>query len=147
MRPSKTEYFMGIAEAVSLRSHDSETKVGCILVKNKDQAVVATAFNGFVRDAPDDILPTTRPEKYQFITHCEENVISHCARHGISSLDTTLYITLSPCTQCIRQLYNAGITSIVYRDQYRDYQDLFFLPDLKVSQGADINSIFLSPRS
>ena len=145
MRLSKTEYFMGIAEAVSLRSHDSETKVGGILVKNKDQAVVATAFNGFVRNAPDHLLPTTRPDKYQFITHCEANIISHCSRQGISSLDTTLYITLSPCTQCIRQLYNAGITHVVFRDQYKDYSELFTLPDLNVISSPD-GSLFLLPK-
>lgn len=137
MRLNKTEYFMGIAEAVSLRSHDSQTKVGGILVKNQDDAIIATAFNGFVRNAPDHLLPTTRPDKYQFMTHCEANIISHCSRHGISSLDTTLYITLSPCTQCVRQLYNAGIARVVFRDKYRDYNELFTLPDLSVTTYTD----------
>ncbi len=146
MRPNKTDYFLEIAEAVSLRSHDSETKVGGVLVKNKDDAIVATAFNGFVKGAPDNELPIVRPEKYRYILHCESNIISHCARHGISSLDTTLYITLSPCVQCIRQLYNAGIVRVVFRDQYRDFNELFTLPDLKILLNLD-GSLTLSSRT
>ena len=66
---------MGIAEAVSLGSHDIETKVGGILVKKDAATIVATGYNGFVRGAPDNELPATRPEKYAYMVHCEENLI------------------------------------------------------------------------
>ena len=41
---------MFFSEAVlwSRRSHDSQTQCGCVLVKNK--TVVATGYNGFMRD-------------------------------------------------------------------------------------------------
>ena len=40
-RSSKEQYWMGIAEAVSIRSQDEETKVGAILVKNDTGMIVA----------------------------------------------------------------------------------------------------------
>lgn len=43
---------MEIAESIAKRSHDSETKVGAVLVSNKSGAMLATGFNGFVRGAP-----------------------------------------------------------------------------------------------
>lgn len=142
----KNKYFIGIAEAVSLASPDEETKVGGILVSNKEQGIIATGFNGFIRGAPDERLPKVRPDKYSVIQHCEQNIVAHCARYGISSRDTTLYITLSPCLQCIRQLYNAGIMKVVYRDKYRDYEQLFNLPDLEVKESCS-HTLDLLPRS
>ncbi len=120
-KPSKYEYWMGIAEAASLRSHDEETKVGAIFVKNDTGMVVATGHNGFVRGAPDDQLPTRRPEKYEYMVHAEENLLAHCAKSGISVDNCTLIITLSPCQKCLRLMWQAGITKVICRDLYRDH--------------------------
>lgn len=121
MRPGKLKYFMGIAEAVSAKSHDAETKVGGILVKNDTGVIVATGYNGFVRGAPDEKLPITRPDKYEFMVHCEENIIASAAKNGINVSDCTLIITMSPCQKCLRLLWQAGITEVVCRDMYRDH--------------------------
>lgn len=121
MRPSKLEYFMGIAEAVSLKSHDAETKVGGVLVKNDTDVVVATGYNGFVRGAPDDKLPTTRPDKYQYMVHCEENLIASAAKNGINIGNCTLVITMSPCQKCLRLLWQAGVTRVICKNLYRDH--------------------------
>lgn len=112
---------MGIAEAVSLRSHDAETQVGAILVKNDTGMVVATGHNGFVRGAPDGRLPNTRPEKYDYMVHAEENLLAHTSRNGINVDGCTLVITLSPCQKCLRLMWQAGITEVVCRDIYRDH--------------------------
>ena len=120
-RPSKLEYWMGIAEAVSLRSHDEETKVGAILVKNDTGMIIATGHNGFVRGAPDNKLPSKRPEKYQYMVHAEENLLAHTSRNGICVDGCTLVITLSPCQKCLRLMWQAGITEVICRDIYRDH--------------------------
>lgn len=132
MRPSKESYWMGIAESVAVRSHDSETKVGAILIKNDTGMIVASGHNGFVRGAPDKLLPTTRPEKYQYMVHAEENLIAHCARNGISIDNCTLIITLSPCQKCLRLMWQAGITQVICRDIYRDHT--ITLADLRIEE-------------
>lgn len=123
---------MGIAIAASERSHDAETKVGGILVKNDTGMVVATGHNGFVRGADDNKLPATRPEKYNYMVHAEENIITHCARNGISIDGCTLIITLSPCQKCLRLMWQAGITEVICRDLYRDH--CIDMPDLDITQ-------------
>lgn len=123
---------MDIANAASARSHDTETKVGGILVKNDTGMVVATGHNGFARGAPDHLLPTTRPEKYEYIIHAEENLISHCAKSGIPIDNCTLVITLSPCQKCLRLMWQAGITQVICRDLYRDHR--IDMKDLKIEQ-------------
>ena len=131
-RLSKNNYWMGIAAAVSLRSHDEETRVGAILVKNDTGMVVATGHNGFVRGAPDDKLPKTRPEKYEYMVHAEENLLAHCSKSGISVDNCTLVITLSPCQRCLRLMFQAGITKVICRDLYRDH--CIDLKDIKITE-------------
>lgn len=134
-RPSKHEYFMKIAEATALRSHDAQTKVGCLLVKNGSGQIVGTGYNGFVRGADDSILPTTRPEKYSYIIHSEMNLLASLARSGgVGTDDTTLYCTLSPCEKCMRHLYQAGITSVIVKSKYSDFEKLKEMKDLKINE-------------
>jgi len=132
LRPSKNKYWMGIAEAVSLGSHDEETKVGAILIKSDTGMVVATGHNGLVRGAPDKTLPKTRPEKYEYMVHAEENLISHCAKSGISMGGCTLIITLSPCQKCLRLMWQAGVSKVICRDLYRDH--CIDLKDLDITE-------------
>ena len=131
-RLSKHKYWMGLAEAASMRSHDDETKVGGVLIKNDTGMLVATGHNGFARGAPDNLLPTTRPEKYEYMIHAEENLISHCAKSGIPIDNCTLVITLSPCQKCLRLMWQAGITQVICRDLYRDHK--IEMKDLKIEQ-------------
>lgn len=94
---------------------------------------MATGFNGFVRGAPDGVLPTTRPEKYEYILHAEQNLIANCARHGISMENSTLVCTLSPCKLCMRLLVNCGITTVIAKSLYSDFNSILEMKDVKVS--------------
>ena len=131
MRPTKISNYMEIAEVVSKRSHDAETKVGAVLVNDSSGAIIATGFNGFVRGANDSSLPCTRPDKYEYILHAEQNLMANCARHGISMEGCTLICTLSPCKTCMRLIINCGITKVVARDLYRDFQEILNMLDVK----------------
>lgn len=141
-RPSKIKNFMDIAEVIAQRSHDSETKVGAILISNKSGAILSTGYNGFVRGANDKALPTTRPDKYEYILHAEQNLISNAARHGISMEDTTLVCTLSPCKLCMRMLVNCGITKVIVKDLYKDFKDILNMKDIKVEITQDEESFY-----
>lgn len=143
MRPSKIENYMAMAKIVAERSHDSETKVGAILVNNKSGAIVATGFNGFVRGTNDENLPSTRPEKYEYILHAEQNLICNCSRHGISMEDTTLICTLSPCKLCMRLMFNSGVTTVVARELYRDFQEILSMKDIKVKCETQEDGFYL----
>lgn len=132
MRPSKLENYMDMANVVALRSHDAETQVGAILINNKSGAIIATGYNGFVRGANDKDLPNTRPDKYEYILHAEQNLIANCARHGISMEDCTLICTMSPCKTCMRMMFNCGITKVVVQELYRDFEDIKNMKDISV---------------
>lgn len=133
MRPSKIQNYMDMATVIAQRSHDAETKVGAILVNNETGAVMATGFNGFVRGADDATLPTTRPDKYEYIVHAEQNLICNSAKHGISMNNCSLVCTLSPCKLCMRMLLNCGITKVIAKDLYKDFQEIIEMKDIKVT--------------
>lgn len=138
----KHEWYMAIAETVSLKSPDEETKVGSILVNKKTGAVIATGFNGFVRGAPDAFLPKIRPQKHDYMVHSEINLIANCAKHGISMDECIIYCTLSPCVNCMRALYQAGIEAVVVKDLYKDFDQLKDLRDLTIESSKLKNTGF-----
>jgi dCMP deaminase len=53
-------------------------------------------------------------------THAEANAIAFSARYGVSTDEAELYVTVSPCLDCSRLLIAAGISRVVYEEEYRD---------------------------
>jgi deoxycytidylate deaminase len=103
-RPTWDNYFIGLAYHASLRSHDSQTQVGCVVVDSNK--IVGMGYNGFCSNVNDNKLPTTRPEKYPYIVHAEQNAVSNMV---IRPPFTKIYITHSPCAVCAKLLWQAGI--------------------------------------
>jgi dCMP deaminase len=109
-RPSWDQYFLTMAEHVSVRSPDPNTKHGCVLV-DADKRVISTGYNGPVRHLPNDMVPTTRPEKYYWYIHAEDNAVAfaRCDLRG-----ATAYVTGMPCSACFRRLLQVGVKRIVH---------------------------------
>ena len=106
MRPTWDEYFMGMARYASTRSHDSQTKVGCVIVGSPN-IVVGVGYNGFCSGVKEEDLPTTRPGKYPFIVHAEANAVSNLVVRQIDSYKA--YITHLPCANCAKLLWQTGV--------------------------------------
>ena len=51
--------------------------------------------------------------------HAETNAIIQAALHGVSTKGATCYVTHFPCINCTKTLINAGITQIIYLNNYR----------------------------
>lgn len=115
-RPSSHDTFLLIAHVVSKRSHDARTQHGCVLV---DQAghIVATGYNGFIREIDDSILPNLEKDKYPFMLHSEHNAVLSCARQGKSTNGLICYNTGPPCLNCYQILWQAGISRIICGDK------------------------------
>lgn len=130
----KIKAYMRMAKEMSILSPDMETKVGAIMLSS-DSRIIASSLNGFLRGAPDDDLPAVRPVKYEFIQHAERNLIYNCAYEGIRTKDTTIICTLSPCLECLRACFQAGVKTIIFNKLYHKFDGVDFyekLPDVKV---------------
>jgi dCMP deaminase len=116
VRPSWQDYFLGLALVVSKRSHDIHTQHGCILVDEPSHHILATGYNGFPRGMKDSELPTSRPDKYDWMIHSEVNA---CNNMSIAAdANTVAYVTGECCTPCLLHMWQRGITTVVQRNSY-----------------------------
>lgn len=129
MKLSKLKIYMEMAHTVKKLSPDSETQVGAVMLSSEDR-IIATSFNGFVRGAPDDKLPNTRPHKYEYMQHAETNMIYNCASEGIKSKGSTIVCTLSPCLSCLRACYQSNINTIIFDELYHKFPSTNFYTQL-----------------
>lgn len=65
----------------------------------------------------------TKPE----VLHAETNAIAKLARSTESGLDADLFVTHSPCLDCAKLIYQAGIRRVYYSVNYRDDRGINFL--------------------
>ena len=63
------------------------------------------------------------------VHHAERNCLGYAAKNGISTKDCTLYITLSPCIECSKQIEVSGIVRVVYYEEYRDPSGITYLQE------------------
>jgi len=74
----------------------------------------------------------TRPE----VLHAETNCIAKLAKSNESGMGATMFITHAPCLDCAKLIYQSGISSVLYRNSYRDTSGVTFLErsGVKVTQ-------------
>lgn len=109
------EYFINLCNHILLRSKDENTKIGAVIV-GKDNQIISTGYNSFPRGINDKVperQSRENGEKYYWFSHAETNSIINCALNGVSSKGARMYMSCGlPCTDCARNIINAGITEI-----------------------------------
>lgn len=140
--------YMEMAFTCAKLSFAQRSKVGAVLVLNNN--IISFGFNGmpvgmdncceykdYGCEHTDDSLVDDSGVFYSLKTrkevlHAEENLLMKACKEGYSTKGATVYITLSPCFQCSKLLYNAGIKRVVYLNQYKDLTGIDFLRELGV---------------
>lgn len=139
VRPSKDEYYLNIALAVSKRSTCLKRHYGCVIVK--DDIIIATGYNGSPRGSENccdrGTCKRANAERYTGYescdsVHAEQNALiaASCDR----LVGATVYLACEqrndncfvsgfpewvkdnnpvPCPLCMRMLKNAGIIRVV----------------------------------
>lgn len=150
------EWYLKGCYWVSEKSKDPSTKIGCILV-NQNNRIISCGYNGIPKGLDDsDERLNNRIEKYKFVEHAERNCIYSAAQHGISTLNSTLYINGYPCCDCARAIISAGINKIVIHKEFYDIMisqisnDKTWLYDIDISKNmlieANIEINFISAK-
>jgi dCMP deaminase len=109
------EYFISMANLVKQKSKDPSTQVGVVVV-GRDREIISTGFNGFPRGVNDDFEERwERPEKYEWVSHAEENAVLQAARLGISLQGATMVFDFEPfpCARCANAIIQSGIKYLV----------------------------------
>lgn len=129
-RPDWDSYYLGIAQAVSVRADCTRRKVGAIVVK--DGRIISTGYNGAPTGKPGCLTagacPRGRLDKTEILPgssydtgrgscialHAEQNAI---LRAGLDSKDAVLYLTDEPCDGCARLIEGAGIAHVIFPEK------------------------------
>lgn len=136
MRPSRDEYYLEIAKAVSKRSTCLRRKFGAVIVK--EDAIISTGYNGPARGVincqevgclKNEVnAPEYSGYDYCIAVHAEENSIINAARNGASVKGGILYIygeyadtgtpsEAKPCERCRRAIINSGIIKVITKNK------------------------------
>lgn len=114
------QYFMMQALVIAQRSTCDRALVGNVLVK--DNRIIGTGYNGSVTGEPhcDDAGHQLVNGHCVRTIHSEMNSLIQCARNGVLTDNTEIYVTHFPCYNCAKALVQAGIKKVNY---YFDYHD------------------------
>ncbi|MCK0203106.1 dCMP deaminase family protein [Ornithobacterium rhinotracheale] len=126
--------YLRMAKIWGQLSYCKRKQVGALIVK--DRMIISDGYNGtpsgFENTCEDDDNNTK-----WYVLHAEANAILKVAASTQSCKGATLYITLSPCKECSKLVYQSGIKRVVYMDQYSDTSGLEFL----AKAGVEITQI------
>ncbi len=140
-RRDKINYYLDIAEAVVARGTCLRRNFGAIIVKNDE--IISTGYVGAPRGRQNccdlgyctrEKLNVPRGERYELCrsVHAEANAIISAARSDM--LGSTLYLVgkeystgeyvanANPCAMCKRMIINAGIKTVIVRDNKNEYR-------------------------
>lgn len=124
IKPKFVKYFATIAEETAKLSSAIRLQVGCVIVK--DNRILSVGYNGTpsgwdneceekIQWPNGDIkFLTTKPE----VLHAEANALMKLCQSTESSKGATLFVTHTPCIECAKLIYQAGISQVYYINQY-----------------------------
>ena len=108
--------YLEMATIWASNSYCKRRQVGALIVKGR--MIISDGFNGTpagFENICEDEEGKTKP----YVLHAEANAITKVAKSGNSSLGATLYVTSSPCLECSKLIIQAGITRVVFTENYR----------------------------
>ena len=143
-KPDWDEYFMKIAEVVRSRADCLRRQVGAVIVK--DKRILTTGYNGTpmgVKNCTEGgcwrclarhqgKLASGEKEESCICLHAEQNAIIQAAYLGVSTKDSTIYVTSNPCSTCAKMIINAGIKRVVCFKNHHDEEGIKLLEKANV---------------
>jgi dCMP deaminase len=137
MKQKFVDAFMDVAKRFAELSSAKRLKVGSIIVK--DDRIISIGYNGMPSgwtneceiekfDAYGRSEYTTKPE----VIHAEANAIAKLAKSNESGKDAMMFLTHAPCVECAKMIYTAGITKVLYGEDYKNDAGVVFLQQCNV---------------
>ena len=111
--------YMNIANEIANLSRCKRSKVGAIIVNNKN--IISYGYNGTPSGFDNCCERHDEDVTLQEVIHAETNAILKAGKHAEGS---TLYVTLSPCVECCKLIKQSGIKKVYFKNLYRDTSGL-----------------------
>jgi dCMP deaminase len=124
--------FMKTAETFAELSSAVRLKVGAIVVK--EERIISIGYNGTPSGWDNtceyqeiDMNGNDRLVTKKEVIHAESNAITKLAKSPESGNNSVMFVTHAPCIECAKLIYQSGISSVYYRNSYRDSSGIDFL--------------------
>ena len=134
MKQKFIDAYMDVAERFAQLSSAKRLQVGAIVVK--DDRIISIGYNGMPSgwdncceyEVMGDLGShekelKTKPE----VLHAESNAIAKLAKSPESGEGATIFVTHSPCLDCAKLIYQSGIATVYYKNDYRSTRGVDFL--------------------
>ena len=118
--------YMKMADEWAKLSYCKRKKVGSLIVK--DRMIISDGYNGTPTGYDNNCETDDNKTKWH-VLHAEANAILKVAKSTQSCEGATLYVTLSPCKECSKLIYQSGIKRVVYGNKYSDTEGIDFLEE------------------
>ena len=108
--------YLKMARIWAENSYCKRRQVGARIVK--DKMIISDGYNGTpsgFENVCEDENNVTKP----YVLHAEANAITKIARSSNNSDGATLYVTAAPCIECAKLIIQAGISRVIYSEEYR----------------------------
>jgi len=105
-------------------SHCNRKQVGALIVK--DSMIISDGYNG-TPTGFENCCEDEEGKTLWYVLHAEANAIMKVSKSTNNSDGATLYITLSPCKECSKLVFQSGIKRVVFMKSYKDNSGIDFL--------------------
>lgn len=135
------QYFMLQSVLLSMRSTCPRLFVGALVVRNR--RIIAGGYNGSVAHESHciDVGCLLRDGHCLRTIHAEMNALTQCAKFGVQTEGTEIYVTHFPCLQCTKLIIQAGISKIHYKKDYRNDEYAY---ELIEKSGIELDQVDLT---
>ena len=116
--------YLKMAQEWSKLSYCKRKQVGALIVK--DKMIISDGYNG-TSTGFENVCEDDKNSTKWYVLHAEANAIMKVASSTQSSKNATLYITMSPCKECSKLVFQSGIIRVVYNIEYKDKSGINFL--------------------
>ena len=113
---SQHRLYMDIACRVAEESYCERGQVGACIVTPHNGIFIG--YNGMPSGFP-NVCEITPDLSDPLVIHAEQNALLKMLRQGVSPAGATVYQTHSPCPECTKWLYEVGVRTVVYKEDYR----------------------------
>lgn len=125
--------FMSMAFTLARESKSKRRKCGSLLVRVDPRGIPfisSTGINGTEPGESNECEPPCLSRTYDHVIHAEMNCLEG-AEVGTFDGNDILFITDSPCSDCLGEINRLGISTVVYCRKYRLSDHLDEYPDIQ----------------
>lgn len=140
-----SSFFMKTAFLLSKESKCVSHRVGALIVQ--DQRITSMGYNGTAPGNKNccELFPYRDFDKEKHHewsslneVHAEMNALAFAAKNGIRVEGSDMYVTMSPCNYCLKNLVQSGIRNLFYYYKYQKSEmNIRLLEKINVQQLVD----------